>query len=163
METEMKAADYQDLQVIVDASDVAIRVASQLRQIEAGHPLSDYEALERADVFLQNASGGSSFIAGQNVAHGQFGNSLQPLNWATDSFLINNNQAPSQTPDYAALARAFEQMRQTIAALVKKSRVEPERIAATRTFFDVLGQLLASRADQNMRREALQIDVMAGV
>jgi hypothetical protein len=163
-ERPVRTVDYRNLQNIVDASDAAIRVASQLRQIESGRRvgLMDADAIGYATTFLEQASSGGSFMAGQSAAQANFSTTLQPLNWAVDTLLSVKDQR-AEKQDYGAIARYLEQIVTTLKGVAKGGRTDPQRVSEARAFFDSLGELLASRADQSMRRESLQFDVALGI
>ena len=159
----METVDYQNLQAIVSASDIAIRVASQLRVWSATRVTVDRAALDQAIIFLDRASNGGSFMAGKQAASAKFGNTLQPLNWATDTyFLVSTPAASNDAPDYGVIARYLDQLGSTLQGVVSGSKVENPQVEAAISFFNTLGELLGSRADQHMRTESFQLDANVG-
>src|SRR5436309_433812 len=74
--------DRQHLAELIDAADIAVRVASQLRLCKAGCELRDRVAFERSIEFLDTAIAGGEFIStGQVVG---LESTLVPLTWAAD-------------------------------------------------------------------------------
>jgi hypothetical protein len=113
--------------------------------------------MNRATEFLDNAKTGGSFLAGE-AANSHFGNTLQPLNWATDTFLMAQKVDPSDTPDYREVAEYLHQILETVRSLISGNEVGQDRLGVATVFFDTLGGLLSSRADRYMHREAVRIE-----
>ncbi len=149
----MAVADRQILGELVDCADVAVRSASQLQLFKLGEPVHDQEALENAADFLEAAAGGGMFLFSGDT--GGLGATLRPLNWAADVWysrggLLSGEEA--NEVDYEALTEFLQEMRSTLNKVAAKEKLDSENLDKCIGFFDSLGDVLGTRADQCMRR-----------
>lgn len=64
----MATIERQNLWALVDAADMAVRVASQLRKGKAGITPTDMQSLARAKEFLRQAEQGGALMAGKAIS-----------------------------------------------------------------------------------------------
>ena len=150
-------SDNQTQRELVQFADIAVRVASQLRLLKAGRPFTDPDSLHLGLEFVEKATNGGSFMSKKFA---QFsGGSLRPLNWATDAYLETSGRKDqaqaeaSQATDYSAIVRYLEDIASSLNSLINGqiSGINLD-LDAMILFFEVLGETLGVRADQQNRR-----------
>lgn len=153
----MATTDYQNLQELVEVADTAIRAANELRLVQAGESVTDFEALDAAVDFLDRAKSGGAFIAAEQSANLQFEGTLKPLNWATDTYLSTT----AQELDYGALAEYLEKLKDIIGAVRRDPNQVGTSLGSPIHFFDTLGRILRARVVKRMRSEFDESEVGA--
>ena len=145
--------DRQQLAELIDAADIAVRVASQLRLCKAGCELLDRAAFERSIEFLDTAIAGGQFISTGQVAGLQ--STLAPLTWAADVRFA----APAWTAtesvgsaEYDELVKFLKELRTSLQNIFDKKVPVDSSLDAVIDFFGRLGTILGTKADQSMRR-----------
>jgi hypothetical protein len=146
----MATVQDQTLSEVVDLADVAVRTASQLRLAKSGCPVSDPDIFGRSLEFLDRAKLGGAFMSGKTA---QFSDTFRPLNWAADAYL-SLNPGPQAEPDYVKVEDYLTQLAAPIRDLAQSgATVDPQGLQQALVFFETLGELLSSLADQRLRRE----------
>ena len=149
----MSTIDSHYLSEVVECADVAVRSASQLRKLSKGFSIEDHEAIELAIGFIGEARAGGAFMdVGQSLGVQA---SLKPLNWAADVFFKEPSvavEAPAADTDYGKLCDFLDEIRSTLEQ-AESTAGSPGEEAIQRCirFFESLGQILGSRADQSFR------------
>ena len=148
-------SDNQTQRELVEFADIAVRVASQLRLLKAGRSFTDPDSLQQGLAFVEKATNGGSFMSKKFA---QFsGGSLRPLNWATDAYLETSGRKDaaqseaSQAIDYSAIVHYLEDIASSLNSLIK-GQTTGINLDAMILFFEVLGETLGIRADQQNRR-----------
>lgn len=149
----MNTIDSHYLSEVVECADVAVRTASQLRKLSKGYPIDDHEAIEMAVSFIGEARAGGVFMdVGQSLG---IQASLKPLNWAADVFFKEPTvavEAPAANVDYSQLCDFLDEIRSTLERVQSTASIpDDEAIRTCIRFFESLGQILGSRADQSFR------------
>jgi hypothetical protein len=138
----------QNLAEVVDLADVAVRTASQLRIAKSGHGVSDPSALDQSLDFLESAQQGGAFMS-KKIS--QLAGTLRPLNWAADAYL-SLNTGPQGAPDYGKVESYLRDLSDSIRNLMQGS-ADVQNLDKALVFFETLGEILGSLADQRLRRE----------
>lgn len=150
----MAVADRQILGELVDCADVAVRSASQLQLFKLGRPLHDQDALKRTAVFLEAAAGGGKFMFSGDT--GGLQATLRPLNWAADVWSsrgdLPSGEEAHEVDYYKALTEFLQEMQSTVNQVAAAEQPRKENLDKCIQFFDSLGEVLGTRADQHMRR-----------
>jgi hypothetical protein len=147
----MATASQQQLLEIIDVADVSVRVASQLRMAKKKLPIRDPDAIQRAQEFLTAAIEGGRFISTGKADN--FHSTLRPLNWAADvRFQSQSAQKPAENPleEYDTLVVFLQNVLETLQAL-ESADVSNGNTDNAIGFFQRLGEILGTRADQIMR------------
>ena len=153
----MAAMDTQHLSELVEVADVAVRVASQLRQAKSLGRSGDKECLQRGIEFLERAKKGGVFMSGQGIAHLGFDGALKPLNWAVDTYLLTRAEPRTEAVDYEKVAEYLERIAGCLRVLAEEPKnCDSASLTQAESFFETMGEVLGSRADQMMRREPLE-------
>jgi len=139
----------QNLWELVDCADLAVRTASELRKFRSAHRPPDMQVLSRALEFLSQAGTGAAFVSGQ--ATQLRGTTLKPSNWATDAYLRTVQLAE---PDYQAIRAYLDQIASVLRKLVSSGDLPPATLDTPILFFEKLGDVIGSRADQTLHAEA---------
>jgi hypothetical protein len=158
----MRVTDYPDLQGVVEACDVAVRVASQLRVWEKSKRLSDRQAAEAAVRFLEMARNGGQLLAGNQNNISKLVGSLGPLNWATDTYLVTSAGSRPNNVNYEKVSKYLQGIVDTLQQLLADHKPSEASMADARRFFETLGELLGARADRMLMRDSSSNAIMAG-
>jgi hypothetical protein len=140
--------DYDQLLTeTVKLAGVAVRTGAQLRALKRTRKISDPRVLQPALDFLTNAAEGSYFIAGHSSG---LQHSLKPLNWAMDTYLELNALNPSK-PDYEKLDAYLREVLGKLKTVMDSPQMaEPKDIDTVLGFFDKLGDIVGTLADQKL-------------
>lgn len=150
----MASSADQKLMEIVEVADVAIRVASQLRLAKRGKAPSDLQSIGRGIEFLKRAKTGSVFMMGQQAASLGFDGTLTPLNWATDTYQVTFRRPVAQEPDYGQVAGYIGRIEACLESIPDSFDISSSSFDDSIVFFETLGDILSTRADQQMRRRS---------
>jgi hypothetical protein len=150
----MTVADRQQLSELVDWADVAVRAGNQLQLSKLGKAVRDRDALRRAIEFLEAAEAGGAFMSSGDSANLRA--TLRPLNWAADVQSARGNvgfgvERREVDFDYEALTKLLGRMRSTVHRVLQGRRPQSDDLAECIKFLDSLGEILGTRADQQMR------------
>lgn len=148
----MTFATQQQLVEIIEVADISVRVASQLRMVDKGRKIGDLDSIQSAEEFLNAAIEGGRFVS-SGVAD-NFQSTLRPFNWAADVRLpVTSSQknTDDQLKDYTKVVSFLGEVRDVLAAVSERKSVEKSEMEKSIGFFETLGELLGTRADQSMR------------
>jgi len=149
------AVDDGIVSEIVHLSDVAVRTASQIRLVQSGAAITDWEALSRAREFVSRAKEGVIFINGGSA---DLQESLRPLNWATDAYLALG----SDEADFNQISDYLDQVLAALTDVIEKSSAAPKKsLRLALTFFQKLGDMLGTEADKLLRDDTDLISLMS--
>lgn len=142
--------EHHKLETLVDLSDVAIRMSSQLRRLHKGDKaalVQDRTCIEAAVGFLETAVDGGAFFSGRSH---HFGQTLEPLNWATDVY-VQSSRPHSAQVDYTEATTYFESLLSTLKQLHSGEVPDSQAMADAESFFESLAELLSQAADTAIR------------
>lgn len=141
---------HDELSEVVDLADIAVRAASQLRLLKNGRQLEDTDCLRQGIEFLERARKGGAFMSGKS-AH--LRGTLRPLNWAADTY-VKLRIGSRREPNYREVAAYLSKLSRSLKTLTRRaSAADPRSLDRAVRFFEALGNLLGSTADQKLRRE----------
>ncbi len=145
----------ENLWELIDVADVAVRVASHLRQAKAKRESSDVESLDKAIEFLTQAEDGGKFMSTGQLNPAT--STLRPLNWAVDIYLGMGGQ-PSAPPDYNKLAKYLAEILSRLQAVRQDpSAVKPNSLDESIHFFEGLGEMLSSEVNQQRSVDSFEM------
>ena len=151
----MPSMSRESLWELIDIADVAVRVASHLRQRKVGHVSSDDESVVKAIEFLEKAADGGNFMStGQLKPETP---TLRPLNWAVDIYEKLELQHSGQSV-YQELAEYLTEILFSLNTL-RKGNI-PEDVAELDgpiEFFTGLGRMLSSQVSQHRALDSFQM------
>lgn len=148
----MTTNDLQRIDELVHSADMAVRVASQLRLWLKRRTVSDNDAIKEGNRFIVEAVQGGKFVATGDLASAA--SSLSPLTWSADVRFgfdrpIQSNHSKPQR--YEELLLFLEEVRLSLNSVNSSHPVEDTKVEKAAKFFDQLGQLLGSKADNALR------------
>lgn len=148
----MTTNDLQRIDELVHSADMAVRVASQLRLWLKRRTVSDKEAIAEGNRFIVEAVQGGKFVATGEVASAA--SSLSPLTWSADIRFgfdrpMQSNQSKPQR--YEELLQFLEEVRLSLNSVDSSQPTEDANVEKAAKFFDQLGQLLGTKADNVLR------------
>lgn len=143
---------------VIEAADTAIRVAGVLKLAEAGRPCPSAadEALKRGIEFIDQALAGTSLLTG-SPCEASFAGSLSPLCWATDGYLIQQEQTRAQ-PNYKEVEQFLASVRDQLEGLrehtdeIGPGGTDSPNLEQPASFFRCLARVLTQRADVAMSK-----------
>lgn len=148
----MTTEDLQRIDELVHSADMAVRVASQLRLWKKRRTLSDKTAIHNGKRFIVEALQGGKFVATGEMASAA--SSLSPLTWSADirfGFDRPMHSVDAQPQRYEELLGFLEDIRSSIVAVESDTAIDEDRVDLAANFFDQLGQLLGTKADNALR------------
>lgn len=151
----MSSMNRENLWELVDIADVAVRVASHLRQKRSGHVPSDDESVVKAIEFLEQAADGGNFMSTGQVKPET--PTLRPLNWAVDIYQKLGLQ-PSGPSVYQDLANYLNEI--LVCLNIVREGNMPEDLSELDvpiTFFSGLGRMLSSQVNQERAHDSFQM------
>lgn len=145
----MDFASTPSLWELVECAHIAVRTASELRKLRSVHRQPDMQVLQRAVEFLTQAETGAAFVSGQ--ASQLEAGTLKPFNWATDAYLSTLH---IQQPDYQAVRTYLDDIASVLRDVIASQQPAAAALDRPILFFEKLGDVIGSRADQTLRSDA---------
>ena len=143
----------ESLWQLIDVADVAVRVASYLRQVEDGLKPSDREALSKAIGFVTLAKNGGKFMSTGHLSSET--STLKPLNWAAD--IYKSEREITTGLDYKRLADYLAAILRCLRAVEKRAAYVPPDLKQSIHFFTHLGSMMSSEINQKRGQDRFEL------
>ena len=153
----MPLMNRENLWELIDIADVAVRVASHLRQKKLGHVPGDDESVTKAIEFLEQAADGGKFMSTGQVKPET--PTLRPLNWAVDIYETLGARSSGSTNYYKELEKYLNEILDCLNTLRKGGdQKDASELDEPIDFFAGLGKMLSSQVNQQRAHDSFQMN-----
>lgn len=145
----MALSNRDRLSKLIDAADVSVRAASQLRILAKGRPVRDRESLEKVRQIIEQAIAGGRFMS--NGTTTGLSASLLPLTWTVDvrASVTGDTSYDTQDP-YAELVQYLSHLSRILQDAESGAIQNAVNTTDAADFLQRLGDSVGGQADQEM-------------